>query len=47
MIVFAVLIGVGIIYAQISFDANKIIDYNPRLTTQIYDRNGELIANLF
>lgn len=47
MIVFAVLIGVGIIYAQISFDANKIIDYSPRLTTQIYDRNGELIANLF
>jgi len=47
MIAFALLLGLGIVYAQISFDANKIIDYSPRLTTQIYDRNGELIANLF
>lgn len=47
MVVFAGLIGLGIIYAQISFDANKIINYSPKLTTQIYDRNGELIANLF
>ena len=35
------------LYAQIRFDAHKIIEYNPKLTTQIYDRNGELIANLF
>ncbi len=35
------------LYANIRFDAYKIIDYKPRLTTQIFDRNGELIANIF
>lgn len=39
--------GLIYIYSLVRFDAYKIIDYNPRLTTQIYDRNGELIANLF
>ncbi len=33
--------------SDLKLDASEIIDYNPRLTTQIYDRNGELIANLF
>lgn len=47
MIIFAVLMGIVVVYAQIRFDANKIIDYSPKLTTQIFDRNGELIANLF
>jgi len=31
----------------VRFDAYSIIDYKPKLTTQIYDRNGELIANIF
>lgn len=44
---FAVLMGLIFLYAQIRFDAYKIIDYTPKLTTQIFDRNGELIANLF
>lgn len=39
--------GNYLLYAQIRFDAYKIIDYTPKLTTQIYDRNGELVANLF
>lgn len=47
MVVFAVLMGFIFLYAQIRFDAYKIIDYTPKLTTQIFDRNGELIANLF
>jgi penicillin-binding protein 1A len=47
MIGFAAVLAVIFLYAQIRFDANKIIEYHPKLTTQIYDRNGELIANLF
>ena len=47
MIVFAVLMGLVFVYAQIRFDANTIIEYKPKLTTQLFDRNGELIANLF
>ncbi len=35
------------IYSQVRFDAYKIIDYKPNISTQIYDRNGKLIANLF
>lgn len=47
MIGFAVVMALIFLYAQIRFDADKIIDYKPKLTTQIYDRNGELVANLF
>lgn len=35
------------LYSQIRFDATNIIEFKPKLTTQIYDRNGELIANIF
>ena len=45
--VFIVLAGLVYIYSQVRFDAYKIIDYNPKLSTQIYDRNGELVANIF
>ena len=34
-------------YDQIRFEADKLIFYKPRLTTQILDRNGEVIANIF
>ena len=34
-------------YAQVRFEAYSIIDYKPKLTTQIFDRNNELIANIF
>ena len=47
MVIFAGLMGLVILYGEIRFDANKIIHYSPKLTTQIFDRNGELIANLF
>lgn len=43
----AIAIFVGKLYSDIHFEAYNIIDYNPRLTTQVYDRNGELIANIF
>jgi len=45
----ALAFGVGFyyIYSKVRFEAYKLIDYNPKLTTQIYDRNGILLANLF
>jgi len=45
--VFLVLAGLLYLYSEVRFDAYKIIDYNPKLSAQIYDRNGELIANIF
>jgi penicillin-binding protein 1A len=35
------------VYSQIRFDLDKIVNYNPKLTTQFFDRNGELVANIF
>lgn len=35
------------IYSQIKFDLDKIVNYQPKLTTQFFDRNGELVANIF
>ena len=35
------------LYANIRFDIDKIVNYNPPLTTQFYDKNGELVANIF
>ncbi len=32
---------------EIKLDADKLIYYNPDTTTRVYDRHGELIANLF
>jgi len=32
---------------EVKFDADKLIHYHPEMTTRIYDRNGELIANIF
>ena len=35
------------LYNSIKFDAEKLIYYNPPLTTQFFDRNDKLVANLF
>lgn len=43
----AALMGLAHLYSQVRFDAYKIIDYKPRLSSQIYDRNDKLIANIF
>ena len=37
----------GTLYSALVPKAQKIVEYQPRLTTKIYDRNGELIANIF
>lgn len=42
-----VFVGLLYMYSNVRFEAYKIIDYKPRLTTQIFDRNGELMANVF
>lgn len=34
-------------YNQIKFEVNALIEYKPTLTTEIYDRNGDKIANIF
>lgn len=47
------LIGVGILiwliflYSQIRFDIDKIVNYQPKLTTQFFDKNGKLLGNIF
>jgi len=45
--VFLAMGGLVYLYSQVRFDAYKIIDYKPDISTQIFDRNGELIANIF
>ncbi len=35
------------IYMNIRFDIDKIINYNPKLTTQFFDKNGKLVSNIF
>ncbi len=50
--VFFIIMIVGVIggYIYISkefkYDIDKLLVYNPNLTTKIYDRNGELISNI-
>ncbi len=34
-------------YNQVKYQVNTLIDYHPTLTTQIFDRNGDKIANIF
>lgn len=49
--IFAVFIAfavfVGSFYSDVRFEVYKIIDYKPKLSTQIYDANSTLIANIF
>ena len=34
-------------YRSFSYDLDKLVNYNPPLTTQVFDTNGKLIANVF
>ncbi|MBE0492143.1 MAG: PBP1A family penicillin-binding protein [Sulfurospirillum sp.] len=47
VILFALFGGFLYVYSQVRFDAYQIIDYKPKLTTQIFDKNDVLIANIF
>ena len=42
-----ILLFLGNFYSQMKLDISPIVDYKPKLTTQFFDRNGELIANVF
>lgn len=50
---FIILIAVAIsgwllyLYSEIRHDIDKIVNYKPNMTTQFYDKNGKLIANIF
>lgn len=50
---FFILIGIAVagwllhLYSEIRFDIDKVVNYNPQKTTQFYDKNGKLIANIF
>ena len=38
---------IGYLYNSTRFDVEKLVYYNPPLTTQFFDRNGNLVANIF
>jgi len=43
----SVIVGLIVLYSQIRFDVDKIVDYKPRLTTQFFDKNGVHLGNIF
>jgi len=43
----SVFIALIVLYSQIRFDIDKIVDYKPRLTTQFFDKNGVHLGNIF
>ncbi|PIF03961.1 MAG: penicillin-binding protein [Arcobacter sp.] len=47
LIAIGIIIGLIILYSQIRFDIDKIVNYKPRLTTQFFDRNGVHLGNIF
>ncbi len=42
-----VLLGLYNYSKDLKFSTDKLVNYHPELTTQIFDKNGELIANIF
>jgi penicillin-binding protein 1A len=43
----AIFIFVMYFYREIKVDLDKLVYYNPPLTTQFFDRNNKLVANIF
>ena len=37
----------GFYYIKFDYDVSKLVDYKPSMTTRIYDKNGDKIANIF
>ena len=46
-IFFSPFIVLGYYLSAYDYDISKVVDYHPQKTTQIFDRNGKKIANLF
>jgi len=47
VIIVGVLSWLIYLYLNLRFDIDKIVNYKPPLTTQFFDKNGELVANIF
>ena len=46
--IFISIVGFGLyLYNSTRFDVDKLVYYNPPLTTQFFDRNNRLVANIF
>jgi len=43
----SVVIWLVLLYSNVRFEIDKVVDYKPKLTTQIFDKNHNLIANIF
>ena len=43
----AIFVWLIFLYSQIRFDIDKIVHYEPKLTTQFFDRNGVHLGNIF
>jgi penicillin-binding protein 1A len=41
------IVALIVLYSQIRFDVDKIVNYKPRLTTQFFDKNGIHLGNIF
>ncbi len=46
MIIIAVVAGYIYISKELTYDIDKLLVYNPNLTTKTYDRNGEIISHI-
>ena len=49
-VVFVTVVALLTLYTfskDLRFSTDKLVNYHPELTTQIFDKNGELLANLF
>ena len=50
---FFTILGLGVLswlvylYLNLRFEIDEVVNYNPPLTTQFFDKNGELVANKF
>ncbi len=44
---FSPFLVLGYYVTQYDYDISSLIDYNPNMTTRIYDKNGEKIASIF
>ncbi len=47
MIVMIPIVFLGYLIYSFEYETKRLINYQPRLTTEVYDRNGNKIANLF
>jgi penicillin-binding protein 1A len=50
LLAISIIVPLSILYYYASsyeYETKKLVEYTPRLTTQIFDKNGEKIANIF